>query len=93
MFASAVGRLSKRASIAKNARSSKTAKEDAEDKVHYLHGVDEDDENEEGVYDEESAELEEAIELVLDSSNSALQSDPGVNSNYKKRREFDGGKK
>ena len=96
MFASAVGRLSKRASIAKNARSSKKAKEakeDDEDEVHYLHGVDEDDDNEESVDDEESAELEEAIEQVLDSSNSAwsfinnaLQSEPGVNSN-KKREE------
>ena len=44
-----MGRLSKRASTAKNARFSKKVKEDAVDKVHYLDGVDEDDESEEGV--------------------------------------------
>ena len=67
----------------KKTRSSKKAKEDAEDKVHYLNGVDEDDENEEGVDDEGSAELEEAIEQLLNNSNSAwsfinnaLQSEP-----------------
>ena len=55
--------------IIKNAPSSKKAKEDAEDKVHYLDGVDEDDENEEGVG---SAELEEAIEQLVNNSISAL---------------------
>ena len=61
-----MGRLSKRASIAKYARSSKKAKEDAEDKVRYLDGVDEDDKNEEGVHDKESSE--EAIDFGMKSS-------------------------
>ena len=62
------GRLSKRASIAINARSSKKVKGDAVDTVHYLAGVDEDDENEEGIDDEESGELEEAIEQRVNNS-------------------------
>ena len=66
-----IGRLSKRAPIAKVPRSSKKAKEDAEDAVHYLDGVDEDDENEEGIDDEESGELEEAIDELVNNSNSA----------------------
>ena len=66
-----MGRLSKQASIAENPRSSKKAKEDAEDKVHYLDGVYEDDENEEGVDDEESGEVEEAIEQLVNNSNAA----------------------
>ena len=63
------GRLSKRASIAINARSSKKVKEDAVDTVHYLAGVDEVDENEEGIDDEESGELKEAIEERVNNSN------------------------
>ena len=63
------GRLSKRASIAINARSLKKVKENAVDTVHYLAGVDEDDENEEGIDDEESGELEEAIEQRVNNSN------------------------
>ena len=68
-----MGRLSKRASIAKNARSSKKAKEDAVDTVHYLEGVDEDDENEEGIDDEGSGEFEEAIEQLVINSNRNLR--------------------
>ena len=78
-----MGRLSKRASIAKNARSSKKAKEDAEDTIYYRDGVDDDDGNEEGNDDEESGELEEAIEKLFNNSNAAwsfmngaLQSEP-----------------
>ena len=68
-----MGRLSKRASITKNASSSKKAKEDAVDTVHYLEGVDEDDENEEGIDDEGSGELEEAIEQLVINSNRNLR--------------------
>ena len=65
------GRLSKRALIAENARSSKKAKEDAEDKVNYLDGIDKDDETEDEVDNEESGDLEEAIEQLVDDSNAA----------------------
>ena len=68
-----MGRLSKRASITKNASSSKKEKEDAVDTVHYLEGVDEDDENEEGIDDEGSGELEEAIEQLVINSNRNLR--------------------
>ena len=75
----------------KNARSSKEAKKDVEGKFHYL---DEDNENEKGVDEEESGELEEAIEQLVKNSNSAWsfmngsqQSEPKKNERSKKRKE------
>ena len=88
-----MGRLSKQASIAKNARSSEKA-EDAEDTDHYLDRVDEDDENEEGFDEEEGGEFEEAIEQLANNSNAArsfmngaLQSEPKKSERSKKKRE------